>query len=113
MPLIEDRSRPSSMAVASRCTRGGSPRRWPDRPDRGGTGHRRYRPVGAALGHQRLHQLGPRREALGPYLANRRAGDRLDHQRPGRAGVGGQQRWGRGNQMAQQGVLPSVDTAER
>jgi hypothetical protein len=83
MPLIEDGSRPSSMAVASR--------RMTDRPDRGGTGHRRYRPIGAALGHQRLHQLGPRREALGPYLADRRAGGRLDHQRPGRAGVGGQQ----------------------
>ena len=29
-----------------------------NRPDRDGTGHRRYRPDGAALGHQRLHQLG-------------------------------------------------------
>jgi hypothetical protein len=50
-----------------------------NRPDRGGTSHRRYRPVGAALGHQHLHQLGPRREALGPHLADRRAGDRLEH----------------------------------
>lgn len=55
-----------------------------NRPDRGGTGHRRYRPVGAALSHRRRHQLGPCREALDPYLADRRAGDRLDHQRPGR-----------------------------
>jgi hypothetical protein len=28
-----------------------------NRPDRAGTGHRRYRPVGTALGHQRLHPL--------------------------------------------------------
>lgn len=62
-----------------------------NRPDRGGTGHRRYGPVGTALGHQRRHQLGPCREALGPYLADHRAGDPLDHQRPGWAGVGGQQ----------------------
>jgi hypothetical protein len=37
-----------------------------NRPDRGGTGHRRYRPVGAALGHQRLHQLGDPRSGHPP-----------------------------------------------
>ena len=31
----------------------------------------RYRPVGAALGHQRRHQPGPCREALDPQLADR------------------------------------------
>lgn len=50
MPLIEDRSRPSSMAVASRCTTAPIAAV----PAIGG-----YWPVGAALGHQRLHQLGP------------------------------------------------------
>lgn len=81
MPLIEDRPRPSSMAVSSRCTTAPITAV----PATGGTGHRRYRPVGAALGHQRRPQLGIPREALGPYpyLADRRAGDRLDHQRPG------------------------------
>ncbi|NEA53342.1 hypothetical protein G3I60_03975 [Streptomyces sp. SID13666] len=44
MPLIEDRPRPSPMS-------GG--RQMHNRPDRGGTGHRRYRPVGAALGTPR------------------------------------------------------------
>lgn len=44
------------MAAVGRCTTA---------PDRDGTGHRRYQPVGAALSHQRLHQLGPRREAAG------------------------------------------------
>src|SRR5262245_35605747 len=48
-PLIEDRSRPSSMSGGLQMH---------NRPDRGGTSHRRYRLVGAALGHQRLHQLG-------------------------------------------------------
>ena len=41
-----------------------------NRPDRSGTGHRRYRPVGAALGHQRLHQLGDPRSGHPPNLAH-------------------------------------------
>ena len=44
-PLIEDRSRPSSMAVAGRCTTA---------PTAAVPPLVRYRPVGAALGHQRL-----------------------------------------------------------
>ena len=49
MPLIEDRSRPSSMAVASRCTTAPTAAV----PAIGGTGR-----SGEALGHQRLHQSG-------------------------------------------------------
>ncbi len=68
MPLIEDRSRPSSMAVASRCTTAPIAAV----PAIGG-----YWPVGAALGHQRLHQLGPPVRHSAPTL-------RIAGQRPTR-----------------------------
>jgi hypothetical protein len=70
------------MAVAGRCTTAPITAV----PAIGGTGRSGRRSATSAL-----HQLGPRREALGPYLADRGADDRLDHQCPGRAGVGGQQ----------------------
>ncbi|MBC9727062.1 hypothetical protein [Streptomyces sp. TRM68367] len=44
--------------------------------------------IAELLGHQRLHQLGPRRKALGPHLADRRAGDRAPPRPAGTAGLG-------------------------